>query len=73
MYIIRRGGCPAPHGWWFLFFSYIVVHTVDVLRVEIKHVGQIIDRGYEVGGGWATNSLVASFPLESDIVWPRVS
>ena len=56
-----------------MFVSYIVVHTVDVLGVEVKNVGQIIDRGYEVGGGWATNSLVASFPLEPDIVRPGVS
>ena len=35
-----------------LFFSGIVVHTVNVLGVIIKFVGQILDRGYEVGGGW---------------------
>ena len=27
-----------------------VVYTVDVFGVEVKHFGQIIDRGYEVGG-----------------------
>ena len=62
-----------PCGQWFLFVSCIVVHTVDVFVVEVKHVGLIIDRGNEVGGGWATNSFVAYFPLEPDIVRPRVS
>ena len=56
-----------------LFFSRIVIHTVDVIGVEVKHVCYVVDNGYEVGGGWATNFFVAFFPLEPDIVRPRVS
>ena len=36
----------------------IVVHTVDVFRAIVKHIGQVIDSGYEVGGGWEAKFLV---------------
>jgi hypothetical protein len=36
----------------------IVVHTVDVFGAVVKDVGQVIDRGYEVGGGWEEKFLV---------------
>jgi len=57
---------------WFLFFSHIVVHTVDVFGVEIKHVGLVVDSGYQVGGGWVTKFFVVRFPLKPDIVRPRI-
>ena len=62
-----------PYRRWFLFVSCIVVHTVDLFGVEVKHVGQVIDSGYQVGGGWVTKFFVVHFPLKSDIVWPRIS
>ena len=39
VYVIRRGGFPVPFRCWFMFVSYIVVHTVDVFGVEVEHVG----------------------------------
>ena len=30
---------PAPCGRWFLLVSRIVVHTVDVFRVKVEHIG----------------------------------
>ena len=48
---------------WFLFVSYIVIHTVDVFGVEVEHVGQIIDSGYEVVGGSASNFFVIHIPI----------
>ena len=62
-----------PCGRWFLVIYGIVVHTVDVFGVEIKHVGQIVDSGYQLGGGWATKFVIFRFPLKPDIVRPRVS
>ena len=38
VYIVRRGGYPPPYEQWFLSFSCIVVRTVDVSGVEVKHV-----------------------------------
>ena len=52
-----------PCGQWFLFVSCIFVHTVDVFGVEVEHVGQIIDSGYIVGGGWASNFFVIRIPI----------
>ena len=40
-----------------MFISIIVVHTVDVFGVEVKHVGQVVDSGYQVGGGCANKVL----------------
>ena len=58
---------------WFLIVSDIVVHTVDVFRVEVKHVGQVIDSGYKVGGGWALNFLIARIPPSLTVVRPGLS
>ena len=60
-----------PRGQWFQIVPCADVHTVGVVGVEVKHVYYVVDHGYEVGGGWATNSLIASFPLEPDIVRPE--
>ena len=46
----------------------IVVHTVNVLGVAIKCIGRILDRGYEVGGGWESKFSAASPWFEPDIV-----
>ena len=53
-----------------LLLSGIVVHTVDVFGVVIKLVGQILDHGYEVGGGWALNFFVVCIPTFLTIVRP---
>ena len=58
VYIIRRGDFLVPYRRWFLIVSCIGVHTVDVFGVEVEHVGEIIDSGYEVGGGWALNLFI---------------
>ena len=62
-----------PYRHWFLFVSCIVVHTVDVFGVEVEHVGQVIDSGYEVGGGWASNFFVVRIPILLAIVRPGLS
>ena len=36
----------------------IVIHTVDVFGAIVKHVGSVIDGGYEVGGGWEAKFLI---------------
>ena len=62
-----------PCGRWFLFASYIVVHAVDVFGVEVKHVSLIVDSGYEVGGGWASNFFVVRIPILLAIIRPGLS
>ena len=62
-----------PCGQWFMFVSYIAVHTVDVFGVEVEHVGQIIDSGYEVGGGWASNFFVVRIAILPVIIRPGLS
>ena len=62
-----------PCGKWFLFASCIVVHAVDVFGVEVEHVGQIVDSGYKVGGGWALNFLIVRIPPSLTVVWPGLS
>ena len=56
-----------------MFISYIVVHTVDVFGVEVEHIVQIINSGYEVGGGWALNFFVVHIPILLVIVRPGLS
>ena len=56
-----------------MFVSYIVVHTVDVFGVKIEHVGQIINSGSEVGGGWALNLFIIRIPTLLTIVRPGIS
>ena len=53
-----------------MFVSYIIVHTVDVFGVEVEHVGYIIDSGYKVGGGWASNFFVVRIPILLAIIRP---
>ena len=62
-----------PYRCWFMLISYIVVHTVDVFGVEVEHVGYIIDSGYEVGGGWASNFFVVRIPIPLAIGRPGLS
>ena len=62
-----------PYRRWFMFVSYIVVHTVDVFGVEVEHVGQVIDSGYEVGSGWALNLFVVRIPILPVIIRPGLS
>src|SRR3954466_6438690 len=38
VYVIRRGGFPAPYRCWFLIVSCIGVHTVDVFGVDVEYV-----------------------------------
>ena len=57
-----------PYRRWFLIVSSIGIHTVDVFGVEVEHVGQIIDSGYEVGGGWALNFFIIRIPTLLTIV-----
>ena len=54
--------------YWLLIVSGIVVHTVDVFGVVVEYVGQIVDGGYEVGGGWASNFFVVRIPILSVII-----
>ena len=62
-----------PCGQWFLFVSRIVVHIVDVFGVEVEHVGQVIDSGYEVGDGWASNFFVVRIPIPLAKIRPGLS
>ena len=62
-----------PYRHWFLFVSFIGVHTVDVFGVKVEHVGEIIDSGYEVGGGWLSNFFVVRIPTLLTIVRPGLS
>ena len=62
-----------PYRRWFLVVSCVVIHTVDVFEVEVEHVGQIIDSGYEVGGGWVSNFFVFRIPILLAIIRPRLS
>ena len=56
-----------------MLISYIVVHTVDVFGVEVEHVCQVIDSGYEVGGGWASNFFVVCIPILLAMIRPGLS
>ena len=52
-----------PYRRWFLIVSYIGVHTVAVFTVVVEHVGLIVDSGYKMGGGWASNFFVFRIPI----------
>ena len=62
-----------PYRCWFMFVSFIGVHTVDVFGAEIEHVGQIVDSGYQVGGGWALNFFIVRIPSSLIVVRPGLS
>ena len=62
-----------PYRCWFIFISYIIVHTVDVFGVEVEHVVYTFDSGYEVGGGWESNFFIVRIPTLPTIVWPGLS
>ena len=70
IYVVRRSGRPASgkRRVLALLLIGIVVHTVDVFGAVIEHVGQVLDSGYVVGGGWEAKFPVISLQFEPDIV-----
>ena len=43
-----------------LLLVNIVVYTVNVFGAISRYVGQVLDSGYEVGGGWGVKFSITS-------------